>query len=42
MGDGSVRFISENINSVNAVGTEPMGTYQRLGVRNDGLVIGEF
>ena len=39
MADGSVRFINENINSTN---NTPMGTYQRLGVRNDGLVVGEF
>ena len=42
LADGSVKFLSENINSVNAVGTTPMGIYQRLGVRNDGLVVGEF
>jgi len=42
LADGSVRFVSENIDSVNASGSDPMGTFQRLGVRNDGLVIGEF
>jgi len=42
MADGSVKFISENIDNVNAVGTTPMGTFQRLGVRDDGLVVGEF
>jgi len=31
--DGSVNFISENIN---------MGTYQNLAIRNDGNVLGEF
>jgi len=33
MGDGSVRFITENINLL---------TYQLLGDRRDGLVIGDF
>ena len=33
LGDGSVRFISENINWV---------TYQRIGGRRDGQVVGEF
>jgi prepilin-type N-terminal cleavage/methylation domain-containing protein len=33
LGDGGVRFISENIN---------MDTYHNLGTMNDGLVIGEF
>jgi prepilin-type N-terminal cleavage/methylation domain-containing protein len=33
MGDGAVRFISQNID---------YRTYQNLGVRNDGRVIGEF
>ncbi|WP_237228885.1 DUF1559 domain-containing protein [Rubinisphaera sp. JC750] len=42
LADGSVRFVSENIDSVNANGTDPMGTFQRLGVRDDGLVVGEF
>jgi len=40
--DGSVRFLSENMNSQNAVGTTPKGTYQRLADKSDGLVIGEF
>ena len=35
--DGSVHFLSENIDS-----REAIGTYQRLGIRNDGLVVGEF
>lgn len=39
LADGSVRFISENIQSTN---TSPIGTLQKLGVRNDGLVVGEF
>jgi prepilin-type N-terminal cleavage/methylation domain-containing protein len=33
LGDGAVRFLSENID---------WETYQRLGARNDGLVVGEF
>ena len=33
LGDGSVRFISENLD---------YRTYQKLGTRNDGLVVGEF
>ncbi|HWL10890.1 MAG TPA: DUF1559 domain-containing protein [Planctomicrobium sp.] len=33
LGDGSVRFISENMSEV---------TLQRLAIRNDGLVVGEF
>ncbi|HBN75108.1 MAG TPA: prepilin-type cleavage/methylation domain-containing protein [Planctomycetaceae bacterium] len=42
LADGSVRFISENVDSRNAAGTTPMGTFQRLGVKDDGLVVGEF
>ena len=38
LADGSVIFLSENINS--AAGLD--GTFQRLGCRDDGLVIGEF
>lgn len=38
LADGSVRFLSENINSVNS----PLGTFQRLGIRDDGLPVGEF
>jgi len=41
MGDGAVRFISENINAVNDSGAN-MGTYQRLGNLSDGKPIGEF
>jgi len=47
--DGSVRFISENIDhtNTNAGGSDqfingPYGTYQRLGAINDGQVVGEF
>ncbi|HBN79563.1 MAG TPA: hypothetical protein DD473_27815 [Planctomycetaceae bacterium] len=36
--DGSVHFLSENINSQ----ASPLGTYQKLGIKNDGLVVGEF
>lgn len=37
--DGAVRFVSENIDSA----TSPLGTYQRLSHRNDGLTIsGEY
>ncbi len=52
LGDGSVRFISENINHVrNGIGTNPGtstsidnvdGTYERLACINDGTVMGEF
>ena len=51
LGDGSVRFISENINNTVAPWGGPngyqanprnIGTYQRLGAINDGLVVGEF
>ena len=51
LGDGSVRFISENINNTvapfggaNGYQANPrnIGTYQRLGSINDGLVAGEF
>lgn len=37
--DGSVRFLSENINASDG-GT--LGTWQRLGARNDGQPVGEF
>lgn len=48
--DGSVRFVSENINSSITIGPKPgggiewtnLGTYQHLSGRNDGAVIGEF
>lgn len=40
--DGSVRFVSETINAAsNTVGVN-MGTYQRLGARNDGQPVAEF
>lgn len=49
MGDGSVRFISENVEhtETNALGNSsningPYGLYQRLGARNDGQILGEF
>jgi hypothetical protein len=50
MGDGAVRFISENIhfrqNNRNAptgsANANNMGTYQRLMRRNDGVPVGEF
>ena len=45
MCDGSVQFISENIDFVDVAEPDAgieIGTYQRLGGRNDGLVIGEF
>lgn len=54
LADGSVRFISENIDStptgingqsdvaLTDAQIQAMGTYQRLGLRNDGLVVGEF
>lgn len=48
-GDGSVRFISENIDhdETDVLAGEsningPYGTYQRLGGANDGQVLGEF
>ena len=50
--DGSVHFISETINYSNGDGwswnnydsldKSTLGTYQRLGVRDDGQVVGEF
>jgi len=45
--DGSVRFISENIHSNTTTSTwnrprNTVGTYQRLGRRNDQLVVGDF
>jgi len=47
LGDGSVRFVSENIHfdMTSADGANPnnnMGLYQRLGRRNDGQTVGEF
>jgi len=40
MADGAVRFISQNIDATS--NSTPMSTYQKLGSRNDGEVIGEF
>ncbi|QDT89424.1 DUF1559 domain-containing protein [Gimesia algae] len=45
LGDGTVRFISENINSSDynsTAGAAAMGTYQKLAIINDGQVLGEF
>lgn len=47
MADGSVRFVSENINHTNTNYTAaklngPYGIYQRLAAMNDGQVVGEF
>lgn len=49
MCDGAVRFVSENIDSKNGPNTgnvnktpKVRGLYQRLGIRNDGAVTGEF
>jgi prepilin-type N-terminal cleavage/methylation domain-containing protein/prepilin-type processing-associated H-X9-DG protein len=39
--DGSVRFITYSINWTGA-GTKPLGTFNMLGQRNDGGVIGNF
>jgi prepilin-type N-terminal cleavage/methylation domain-containing protein/prepilin-type processing-associated H-X9-DG protein len=46
-GDGSVKFLSENIDFRNnnpgqQTPVNPIGTFQKLGRRNDGLVLGEF
>jgi prepilin-type N-terminal cleavage/methylation domain-containing protein/prepilin-type processing-associated H-X9-DG protein len=41
MCDGSVRFISANIDWT-PLGTNPIGTFNRLGKRNDGLVLPNF
>jgi prepilin-type N-terminal cleavage/methylation domain-containing protein/prepilin-type processing-associated H-X9-DG protein len=41
LADGSVRFVSETIDAANNVQPN-MSTYQKLGSRNDGQVIGEF
>jgi hypothetical protein len=40
MGDGAVRFISENIAS--GPPNSPGSTYQNLACRNDGQLLGEF
>ncbi len=49
LGDGAVRFISENIDHTNtnfvaspSNQNGPYGTYQRLSAINDGQVVGEF
>jgi len=42
MGDGSVRFISENIDGEHRSGTTPTSTFKRLVHISDGNVIGEF
>jgi prepilin-type N-terminal cleavage/methylation domain-containing protein len=48
LGDGSVRFLSENIDHTETLydasnqGRGPFGTYQRLAGINDGQVVGEF
>ena len=42
MCDGSVRFISENIDSFFSGDFAEFGVYQRLGYSNDGQVVGEF
>ncbi|HVW00438.1 MAG TPA: DUF1559 domain-containing protein [Planctomycetaceae bacterium] len=44
MGDGAVRFISNNIQSIQGwtVGSLNNGTYQKLAVINDGSPIGQF
>ena len=39
--DGSVRFISNNINWT-AANARPLGTFNMLGARNDGGVVGDF
>jgi prepilin-type N-terminal cleavage/methylation domain-containing protein len=47
MGDGAVKFVSENIDNTAtgysaAVVNGPYGLYQRLGAINDGQVVGDF
>jgi len=45
LGDGTVRFISENINSSDynsTAGATSLGTYQKLAIINDGQILGEF
>jgi prepilin-type processing-associated H-X9-DG protein len=41
LADGSVRFVSQTIDAANN-GPTNMSTYQKLGSRNDGQVVGEF
>lgn len=40
--DASVRFVSETIDAASNTVGPTMGTYQKLGARNDGQVVGEF
>ncbi|QDT66442.1 DUF1559 domain-containing protein [Calycomorphotria hydatis] len=40
--DGSVHFLSENIDCRQASGSTPKGTYQLLSDKADGVVVGEF
>ncbi len=46
LGDGAVRFISENIDysdtGINQANPSALGLFQKLGRRNDGLILGEF
>ena len=44
LADGSVKFVSETIDAANntSTATTTMSTYQRLGARNDDLVVGEY
>ena len=42
MADGAVKFISENIDFANDQDATRLGTYQRLGRRNDGQPVGSF
>ena len=44
MGDGSVKFISDSIESRIGNMNDPTtwGSYQRLGARNDGEEVGQF
>jgi hypothetical protein len=48
MGDGAVRFVSENINHTGighaayVANPQNLGTYQRLSAINDNQVVGEF
>jgi prepilin-type N-terminal cleavage/methylation domain-containing protein len=47
LGDGAVRFIGDSIHFDNTLGTvgnpqSLLGTYQRLGMRADGAIVGEF
>jgi len=42
MGDGAVKFISENIDSGTTVSGTGMRTYQKLGAINDNQVVGDY